>query len=496
MNAQNCNCHAAPAALTVPPMFCFQCEQTAGGKGCSARAGVCGKTAATAHIQDELTGALVMLGKAATKKNAALSSDTKRLILEGLFATLTNVNFDDAALITLRDRVRAERNKICCRCPDFATAAIWGAKAAPDGKSHETAGSGTSAGSGPSADIGSLKTLVLLGLRGLAAYAHHAAVLGYENDEIHAFILKAFFALTDESLGQDALLPLVLETGKTNLAAMELLDRANTETFGSPVPTKVGMKVAKGPFIVVSGHDLHDLKLLLEQSAWQGVDIYTHGEMLPAHAYPELKKFPHLRGHIGTAWQNQQKEFDGLPAPILFTTNCIMPPKPSYADRVFTTGVVGFPGLCHIRECGGVAARRPEECGAISGGFGETALPETLQGRARSPSAPGASDANGCGGIPAGCRAAHSTAATQMPARSEIAPYLAIVVRYGSSRVARGAIPDSGVKPTRLEPYRTNRRIPGRRIAAQHAFPRIARATYCLCLATARKRATASYCAR
>jgi len=199
-------------------------------------------------------------------------------------------------------------------------------------------------------DISSLKSIILLGIRGLAAYAHHAAILGKESDEVYEFIVRAFAVLADENATQDALLPLVLETGKVNLTAMELLDAANTGTFGHPAPVNVGMKVAAGPFIVVSGHDLHDLHLLLEQSACQGVDVYTHGEMLPAHAYPGLNKFPHLRGHFGTAWQNQQKEFDALPGAILFTTNCVMPPRPSYADRVFTTGVAGFPGTRHIEH--------------------------------------------------------------------------------------------------------------------------------------------------
>ena len=183
----------------------------------------------------------------------------------------------------------------------------------------------------------------------MAAYAYHARVLGYESAEVNEFFYRALFALS-EDWGMDELLPLVMETGKVNLSCMELLDKANTETFGTPEPTGVSLKVEKGPFIVITGHDLYDLKLLLEQTKDKGVNIYTHGEMLPAHAYPELKKYPHLKGNFGTAWQNQQKEFAELPAPVLFTTNCLMPVKESYADRVFTTEVVSYPGMVHIGE--------------------------------------------------------------------------------------------------------------------------------------------------
>ena len=198
-------------------------------------------------------------------------------------------------------------------------------------------------------DIRSLKSLILFGIRGMAAYAYHANVLGYHSDEDNAFFCKALFAI-GEDWGMEQLLPIVLEVGKHNMTCMELLDRANTETFGTPSPTTVPLKVEKGPFIVISGHDLYDLKKLLEQTEGKGINIYTHGEMLPAHGYPELRRYPHLKGNFGTAWQNQQKEFADIPAPILFTTNCLMPPKPSYADRVFTTEVVSYPEIVHIGE--------------------------------------------------------------------------------------------------------------------------------------------------
>lgn len=197
-------------------------------------------------------------------------------------------------------------------------------------------------------DIRSLKSLILFGIRGMAAYAYHAAVLGYTDPEVDRFFYKALFAVGMEDWGMDELLPIVLEVGAVNLKCMELLDKANTETYGNPVPTEVSLTVEKGPFIIISGHDLFDLKQLLEQTKDKGINIYTHGEMLPAHGYPELKKYPHLKGNFGTAWQNQQKEFASIPAPVLFTTNCLMPPKTSYADRVFTTEAVAYPGLAHI----------------------------------------------------------------------------------------------------------------------------------------------------
>ena len=198
-------------------------------------------------------------------------------------------------------------------------------------------------------DIRSLKSLILFGIRGMAAYAYHAMTLGYTDTEVNEFFAKALFAL-GEDWDMDLLLPIVMETGKYNLSCMELLDRANTATYGTPAPVTVPLTVEKGPFIVITGHDLHDLKLLLEQTEGKGINIYTHGEMLPCHAYPELKKYSHLKGNFGTAWQNQQFEFHNIPAPILFTTNCLMPVRQSYCDRVFTTSIVSYPDLVHIGE--------------------------------------------------------------------------------------------------------------------------------------------------
>lgn len=313
-------------------MFCFQCEQTAGCAGCTGNMGVCGKSSATAKLQDELTGALIALSKN-VDNGTKVEDTTTKLIIEGLFTTVTNVNFNDKTINLIIDKVRKETQRIsfskglCSSELSYDMSEIW--------NSNE--------------DIRSLKSLILFGIRGIAAYAYHAMVLGYTNDEVNQFFFKTLSAL-GENLSIDELLPIVMEVGKINLSCMELLDTANTKTYGDPSPVTVPLTVEKGPFIIITGHDLLDLKLLLEQTKDKGINIYTHGEMLPAHAYPELKKYTHLKGNFGTAWQNQQKEFSDVPAPILFTTNCLMPPKPSYADRVFTTDVVSFPDIVHIDE--------------------------------------------------------------------------------------------------------------------------------------------------
>ena len=316
-------------------MFCFQCEQTAGCAGCMGKAGVCGKTADVANLQDELTGALIGLARAA---GAGVPNDViRKLITEGLFTTVTNVNFNEESIKTLSGRVRAEKNKLVPQCA---------ACASPCGNADEY---DMSKIWNADEDIRSLKSLILFGIRGMAAYAYHADLLGYTSDEVSELFVRALTAI-GEDWGMEQLLPIVMEVGRVNLIGMEMLDKANTQTYGTPKPTSVSLTVEKGPFIVISGHDLLDLKLLLEQTEGKGINIYTHGEMLPAHAYPELKKYKHLKGNFGTAWQNQQKEFADLPAPILFTTNCLMPPKASYADRVFTTEVVSYPEIVHVGE--------------------------------------------------------------------------------------------------------------------------------------------------
>ena len=319
-------------------MFCYQCEQTAGCTGCTGNTGVCGKSANTARLQDELTGALIGLARATEGNEQLVTEEMNQLVLEGLFTTITNVNFNDETLKLLIDKIEDTKKKLvpnCFTCSDscgrnnnFDMSTLW--------TTDE--------------DIRSLKSLILFGIRGMAAYAYHASVLGYTDETISKFFYKALFAIGMKDWGMDELLPIVLEVGEVNLRCMELLDQANTTTYGTPVPTTVPLTIEKGPFIIITGHDLKDLQLLLEQTKDKGINIYTHGEMLPAHAYPELKKYSHLKGNFGTAWQNQQKEFDNIPGAILYTTNCLMPVKPSYADRVFTTEVVSYPEIVHIGE--------------------------------------------------------------------------------------------------------------------------------------------------
>ena len=242
------------------------------------------------------------------------NDETTLKIIEGLFTTITNANFDNESLKTMIKNPEYDMNK------------IW--------QGNE--------------DVRSLKSLILFGLKGMAAYAHHAWVLGYKDETVNNFFYEGLSAL-EKDLSTDELIALVLKTGEVNFKCMEMLDRANTETYGNPEPTKVTKNIEAKPFIVITGHDLHDLKMLLEQTKDKGINIYTHGEMLPALAYPELKKYEHLKGNFGTAWQNQQKEFDNIPAPILFTTNCIMPVKDSYKDRVFTTAAVHYPQCTYIK---------------------------------------------------------------------------------------------------------------------------------------------------
>jgi len=312
-------------------MFCFQCEQTARGTACTTT-GVCGKSATQSQLQDRLTGTLVALAR--VEDNNATDA-TWKLVLEGLFTTITNVSFSDEAVEAQIQKTLDEIDRLCgdscdpktCSCESLDMDTLWNGNE----------------------DVRSLKSLLLLGLRGMAAYAYHSYVLGLTDDTVNRFMLKALKALGEE-LPAEELLALDMELGTVNLACMALLDKANTGTYGTPVPTKVSTYIEPGPFIVVSGHDLKDLELLLIQTEGKGIDIYTHGEMLPAHAYPKLKAYSHLKGNFGTAWQSQQKEFDAIPGAVLFTTNCLMPVKDSYRDRVFTTEVVQYPGLVHIGE--------------------------------------------------------------------------------------------------------------------------------------------------
>ncbi|WP_110956098.1 hydroxylamine reductase [Anaerosinus massiliensis] len=307
-------------------MFCFQCEQTISGTGCQGGAGACGKKADTANLQDDLTSSLIHLAKIV--ETNAPTDNTNKIVLEGLFTTITNVNFNNSSIKEQIEKTEQETAKFSSNCSSntrYDVSTLW--------QEHE--------------DIRSLKSLILFGIRGTAAYAYHAMILGYQDEKVNHFFYKALRAIR-EDLSADELLAIVMETGEVNLSCMAMLDKANTETYGNPEPTTVSLTIEKGPFIVVTGHDLYDLEQLLKQTEGTGINIYTHSEMLPAHAYPKLKAYPHLKGNFGTAWQNQQNEFDHIPAPILYTTNCLMPVKDSYSDRVFTTEVVSYPGIVHI----------------------------------------------------------------------------------------------------------------------------------------------------
>jgi len=304
-------------------MFCFQCEQAAGGKGC-VKTGVCGKKPEVSNDQDKLTCALIGMARAAEGKEVPRLAN--ELMFQGLFATITNVNFDPDRIEGLAEEVH-EQTRLMGGAEDFPVHQLWSGDP----------------------DIVSLRSTLLLGMRGMAAYAWHAYVLGKYDQEVTQWFYKGMRAL-GQDYSVDEWLKLLMEFGHINLRCMELLDDANTSAYGHPVPTEVTTHIEKGPCIVITGHDLLDLKQLLEQTEGKGINIYTHGEMLPAHGYPELKKYSHLKGNFGTAWQNQQKEFADIPAPILFTTNCLMPPKKSYGDRVFTTCVVGYPQIKHIPD--------------------------------------------------------------------------------------------------------------------------------------------------
>ncbi len=339
-------------------MFCYQCEQTSKGEGCT-QIGVCGKQPDVAALQDLLVYALKGLSLYAIegRKRGVTDADVNRFTAEALFSTLTNVDFDPGrfkALIKecaeirerLKKKVRAAGGNI-----DFQDAAA-GFKPEPTLAGMVTQGKSAGIKSDPSVnpDILSLQQTLIYGLKGVAAYADHARILGQEDNEVYAFIHEALAATLRKDLGLNDWVSLVLKCGEINLRAMELLDAGNTGVYGHPVPTKVPLGAKKGKAILVSGHDLKDLEEILKQSDGKGIYVYTHGEMLPTHGYPGLKKYPHFYGHYGTAWQNQHKEFPNFPGAILMTTNCLQRPLDSYKENIFTTGLVGWPGIRHIAD--------------------------------------------------------------------------------------------------------------------------------------------------
>ena len=342
-------------------MFCYQCEQTAKGTGCTT-VGVCGKDATTAEVQDALIHALKGLGQYAHRaaQLGARDAEADTFVLEGLFATLTNVNFDPERIRTyinraveLRERVRRIYEQACVSAgkqPEtLGGPAAW--QPASDIEGLAAQGREVSIEKRMQAlgqDIVGLQELITYGLKGIAAYAHHAQILGQADPKVFDFIYEALDFLTNDSPTTDQLLGMALRVGEVNLRTMELLDAANTGAYGHPEPTQVRITPVKGKAIVVSGHDLKDLEELLKQTEGKGINVYTHGEMLPANAYPGLKRYGHLVGNYGGAWQLQRKEFSAFPGAILMTTNCIIKPAEDYRERIFTRSVVGYPGVRHL----------------------------------------------------------------------------------------------------------------------------------------------------
>jgi len=337
-------------------MFCYQCEQTAKGEGCE-KIGVCGKQPDVAALQDLLTHAMKGLALFAVegRKVGVNEREVNVFTCEAMFSTLTNVNFDPADIaafirrgVELREALKSKVKAAGGKTDFTEDAANFRPESSLEGMVAQGEKVGLKSDPSVDPDVLSLRHTVLFGLRGVCAYADHAQILGQEDDSVFAFVHEALAAMMRKDLGLNDWVGLTLKCGEVNLKAMELLDAGNTGTYGHPVPTKVPLGHRKGKAILVSGHDLKDLEELLKQTAGKGIDIYTHGEMLPTHGYPKLKAHPHLYGHFGTAWQNQAKEFAQFPGAILMTTNCIQRPQGSYAENIFTSGIVGWPGVPHI----------------------------------------------------------------------------------------------------------------------------------------------------
>ena len=331
-------------------MFCYQCQETAGCSGCTVR-GVCGKTPELAKIQDLLIYTTRGLSEVATKareEGIVVSNEINSLVTMNLFTTITNANFDDDIFYDRVKETLAKKEELLAKISDkssLSKAALWttSSEAEMDEKAKTVGVLATE-----NEDIRSLRELITYGVKGLSAYMKHANALGYNDEEICAFMQKALAATTNDNLTVEEYIALTLETGKVGVDGMAILDKANTETYGHPEMTKVNIGVGSKPGILVSGHDLRDLEQLLEQTEGTGVDVYTHSEMLPAHYYPAFKKYSHFVGNYGNAWWKQKEEFDSFNGAILMTTNCIVPPKDSYKERMFTTGAAGYPGCKHI----------------------------------------------------------------------------------------------------------------------------------------------------
>jgi hydroxylamine reductase len=339
----------------VQEMFCYQCEQTAGGKGCT-KIGVCSKTPEIAAMQDlliyQLKG-ISLYAKELLDRNEKVDGSIAAFVEDGLFMTLTNVNFDPDAHINMLKKSQEIKEELRKKVGDSnitSEYALYDLSSSKEEILEDAKKAGIMYDENLNPDIRSVRETIKYGLKGIAAYSHQARFIKYTSEEVNNFYFKGLASLTDDTLSLEDLIKILIETGDMSVKIMELLDTANNTVYNSPTPTKVNVNIKKGPFIVISGHDLRDLQMLLEQTEGKGINIYTHGEMLPSHGYPELNKYPHLAGNFGSAWQNQQKEFDNLPGCILMTTNCLMKPKDSYTDRIFSTSVVGYEGIKHIEK--------------------------------------------------------------------------------------------------------------------------------------------------
>ena len=332
-------------------MFCYQCEQTAGGKGCT-KVGVCSKTPEIANLQDlliyQLKG-IACYAKAIMDEGKCIDKEIVKFVENGLFTTLTNVNFDAEVHVKLLKESQRIKESLREQAPqgDYPVMATYNLCGCKDEMLKDSVKAGIMYDQDLNEDIRSLRSTIVYGLKGISAYGHQCRFIGYNSENVDKFYFIGLAATTDDKLALEELIAMTMKTGEMSVEIMKVLDDANTTKYKNPTAQKVNVNVKKGPFIIISGHDLRDLEMLLQQTEGKGINIYTHGEMLPAHGYPEFKKYKHLVGNFGTAWQNQQKEFDDIPGCILMTTNCLKP-RDSYKDRIFTTSVVGWEGLEYI----------------------------------------------------------------------------------------------------------------------------------------------------
>lgn len=333
-------------------MFCYQCEQTFGGKGCT-KSGVCGKTPEIANLQDLLIYQLKGIScyaRPLIEQGKKIDKEVVKFVENSLFTTLTNVNFDAEAHVRLLKESAQIKQAMKEQAPEgiYPDAATYQLSETKEDMLKDSDKAGIMYNKDLDEDIRSLRSTILYGLKGISAYGHQARFIGFQDDQIDHMYFLGLEATTNDKLTLEEMIRMTMRVGETSVQVIKLLDDANTSRFQNPTAHKVNVKVKKGPFIIVSGHDLHDLEMLLEQTKGKGINIYTHGEMLPSHGYPELKKYKHLVGNFGSAWQNQQKEFDEIPGCILMTTNCLMKPRDSYKDRIYATSVVGWDGIKHI----------------------------------------------------------------------------------------------------------------------------------------------------